>query len=212
MIIGGTMKKFGYMFIGALFMLILSVGFLSFADSSSETDVNNGATDLQPESMLEESKLGEEFIHVVEESPILAVHVNASKPSEPSQSIEKKEDSYVNEELIVAGNPFLKELEKLEITIESDQTEIKLKQERKKERVKSEVEIEWKKEKVKLKDQRAEAFIEEMFSAVNIEETQDLPVLAEQLLEEFQMNPHAVEMEIEIEKLDGTTYKFEIEN
>ncbi|MFC0560316.1 Phr family secreted Rap phosphatase inhibitor [Halalkalibacter alkalisediminis] len=202
------MKKFGYMFIGALFTLILSIGFLSFADS--ETDFNNETleevTDLQTDFILEESKLGEELIHVVEESPVLAVHVNTSEP------IKKKEDSLVNEELIVAGNPFLEKLEKLEITIESDQTEIKLKQERKKKKVKSEVEIEWKNEKVKLKDQRAEEFIEEMFSAVDIEETQDLPLLAEQWLEEFQMNPHAVEIDIQIEKLDGTTYKFEVDN
>jgi hypothetical protein len=208
---GGVMRKFGYMIIGAIFTLIISIGFLTFADSSNETDTYAEYEELltsEPNELTAESVLEHQTVHVVNESTVVA-NASLNETIKEVESVETQEEDKVS---FSSQESFLDQIEKLEVEIESDQTKIKIKQERKKKKVKSEVEVELKNEKMKLKDQRAEEFIKEVFSTFDVQATEDLQIIADELLAEFQMNPHAVEVEIKIEKIDGTKMKLEIDD
>ncbi|ARK29597.1 YusW family protein [Halalkalibacter krulwichiae] len=193
------MRKFGYMVIGGVFTLIISMGLITFADTSSSVELelsNDNDKDLA------------EVVEVqqVNESPVILTGP-LEEEEETTQLSDEQDREHISE-----PKSFLKELEKLEVKLESDQTKIEIKQERKKNNIKSEVEIELKNEKMKLKDQRAEEFLEELFATIEIESNKDLEKIADQLLNEFQMNPHAVEIELKVKNLDGRKYKLEIEN
>ncbi|GAE34860.1 hypothetical protein [Halalkalibacter akibai] len=195
------MNKLGYMVVGAIFTMIISIGALTFADTITSSNAN-----VQEENLVDQMTqlpIQESDSQVTINSPILKTN-----EMDLNNQIELREEQAVYTSF-ANSDEGINALKKLEIKIESDQTKIKVKQEQKKKKIKAEVEIELKNEKMKLKDQRAETFIQEILADYSID-SDNVEQLADFLLEEFQMNPHAVEVEIKIETLDG--YEIEYSN
>ncbi|MCL7748291.1 hypothetical protein [Halalkalibacter alkaliphilus] len=227
------MNKFAYMLVGAIFTVIISIGYITFADttdSSQSEQITQEALTVYKSAAneTEEVEVFEEIQpSIAEESPILLstgreevtiTKVDTEKTDENSHA---EENTQVAKGIAIAkgnsqaknnnqrGASFLEQLKKLEIELEDEQFEIEIKQERKKNRVKSEVEIEWKNEKIKLKNKRADNFIEELFALTEVYSAEDLPTLANKILAQYEVEWDSAEVKIKAEKADGKKYEYE---
>ncbi|WP_209123869.1 hypothetical protein [Alkalihalobacillus sp. BA299] len=222
------MSKIGYMFVGALFTLIISFGYVVFADSFNSTESvidqdkgtvknNNEAEGISTSSEVETNKDDQEMFEVVNENPVYVLAnqnengqdsstfskqdvVHLPSPEEEAKEIPTKELKYM--ENVVAPSNFLKDIDKLEIEIENDQIEIEIMQERKKKEVKTEVEIELENEKTKLNGEEAEEFVAQLFESVVIESQEDLQLAVKNMLASYGVDIDTVEMEIKVNTKD----------
>ncbi|MFC0472721.1 hypothetical protein ACFFHM_20110 [Halalkalibacter kiskunsagensis] len=215
------MKKFGYMFIGAIFTLILSVGYMVFADTFNSSDAylenEESFTTVSYESS-EKLVMNEpepEQVERVEETPFLVSTSNMSNESvhKEQQNNEVVTPEPVKETVEVESEPekngdFFQQMEKLEIEIEADKVKIEIKQERKKNRVKSEVEIEGENENIKLKNKKADEFLDKLFSSYEIHSAEDLQLLTKILLEDYNLDLNSAEIEIKVSQKNGKKYEY----
>lgn len=225
------MGKFGYMLIGALFTFILSFSYLVLADSfnadpyskdtsttiTSEND--NGTFHGNHKDELEEAV-------VVQEEPVIIVakhqqleelsqgsgeNVNKGimTPQDEMQEMATEEVHFSEEEdqtqLAKQGEPsaFLNRIEKLEIKIKNDDLEVKIKQEQKKKKDKAEVEIKHEKEKMKMKGKKADDFLAQTFSSVQLNNPEDLQQVVKNIITSYGYDWDSVEVEIKVESKDN---------
>ncbi|WP_332692641.1 hypothetical protein [Halalkalibacter lacteus] len=215
------MKKFGYMFIGAVFTLILSIGYMTFADTFSSSDTQLEKEEVFPtvntdsSESLYTNEIEAEQVELVEETPFLVSTINLSNESAAQETHRNKivDPVPVKEEVEVQlerekGDDFFQQMEKLEIEIEADKAKIEIKQERKKNRIKSEVEIEWKNEKIKLKNKKADEFLDKLFSSYSVQSAEDLQLLTKKMLEDYNLDLNDAKIEIKVSQKNGKKYEY----
>ncbi|MGO4886712.1 hypothetical protein ACJ2A9_03060 [Anaerobacillus sp. MEB173] len=224
------MSKFGYMVIGAVFTIILSVGYLTFAANLPDglqieagepiavNDNNQLSQNDHKVSLADEIIVGEAVALTTPQSLVKDDVQVVAENDQNNRNDESNQLTHSNSNDLLSNQPtdninnikpgnYLQQVDKLEIEIENDDIEIEIKQERKKKKVKSEVKIKTNKKEMKLKDEKAEQFINEMYSAVSIESAKDIQAAVENLLSQYNVDISQVEIEIKVEA-SGSDYQF----
>jgi hypothetical protein len=205
------------MFIGAIFTLILSIGYMAFADTFSPNDPQLESEEpmlTETNDNSEQVKLNEmdgNQVERVEEAPFLVAFNDLSNESNETNNNETIKQDLEEVEVKTEpkkGDDFFQQIEKLEIEIKADKAKVEIEQERKKNRIKSEVEIEWRNEKIKLKNKKADEFLDKLFSSYEIQSAQDLQILTNQLINDYDLDPQSAEIEIKVSQKNGKKYEY----
>ncbi|WP_216831821.1 YusW family protein [Alkalihalobacterium elongatum] len=229
------MGKFGYMLIGALFTLILSFSYLVLADSfnadpyykdTSTTVMSEDEYDTFHDNQKDEL---EETVVVQEEPVFIAANHQEIEVQFPVSNKNNNEGALTSQDEIQEvikedidgsetkqeisakqGEPssFLNHIEKLEIKIKNDDFEVKIKQEQKKKKDKAEVEIKNGKEKMKIKGEKAEEFLLQTFSKVQLNSPEDLQQVVKNIITAYGYDWDSVEVEIKVESKDDNKYEY----
>ncbi|MDE5416323.1 hypothetical protein [Alkalihalobacterium chitinilyticum] len=222
------MGKFGYMLIGSLFTLILSFSYLVLADSfhadpySKETSTTimseeeydtlhgNEKGELEKAVVIQEEPVIIAVNHQKEQSNVSNENKNegALTPQDDNQEVIKEDiDVFESKQAVSAKqgelSAFLNRIEKLEIKIKNDDFEVKIKQEQKKKKDKSEVEIKHGKEKMKMKGKKADDFLAQTFSSVQLNNPEDLQQVVKNIITSYGYDWDSVEVEIKVESKDN---------
>ncbi|MEB1809290.1 MAG: hypothetical protein LPK26_18705 [Bacillaceae bacterium] len=222
------MGKFRYMLIGSLFTLILSFSYLVLADSfNADPYSKDTSTTIMSEEeydTLPGNEKGElvKAVVIQEEPVIIAANhqkqqSNVSNENKNDGPLTPQDDNQelITEEIDVSESKqvvsakqeelsaFFNRIEKLEIKIKNDDFEVKIKQEQKKKKDKSEVEIKHGKEKMKMKGKKADDFLAQTFSSVQLNNPEDLQQAVKNILTSYGYDWDSVEVEIKVESKDN---------
>ncbi|MFV8830454.1 hypothetical protein [Alkalihalobacterium sp. APHAB7] len=224
------MGKFGYMLIGSLFTLILSFSYLVLADSfnadpyskdTSTTIMSEEEYDtlhgnhkgvLQEPVVVEEEQVIIVANHQKDQSYVSNENKNEGPltPQDDKQEVIKEDIDVSKTKQAVSAkqgesepSAFLNRIEKLEIKIKNDDFEVKIKQEQKKKKDKAEVEIKHGKEKMKMKGKKADDFLAQTFSSVQLNNPEDLQQVVKNIITSYGYDWASVEVEIKVESKDN---------
>jgi hypothetical protein len=126
----------------------------------------------------------------------------------PEQTQVESEEASNVDIVSLTGTELFRDDGELEIKIEGDDLEVKIKQKKQKNRVMSEVKIEVDDNEVKLRGREAEKLIYKVLPSININSESDLNDIKNMFAKEFEMDPKDLSIKVKIED-KGKPFKLE---